>query len=189
MKKSEDPYLALLAYRTTPLQCGYSPSELLMSRKLRNTIPMLPPVLQPKVPDYTAVYARESSSQEQQATRFNQRHKAKSLCPLNIGQSVWITDCKCQGRVTSKEDHRSYWVLTSEGEELRRNRRFLIPYPLLEQENNGSGKKIPSNQFQKDQSKKDYAQHVITPSNSSRNTMSRGGRLSKPPVRYDPNWV
>ena len=110
LKKSEDPYLALLAYRTTPLQCGYSPSELLMSRKLRNTIPMLPPVLQPKVPDYTAVYARESSSQEQQATRFNQRHKAKSLCPLNIGQSVWITDCKCQGQVTSKEDHRSYWV-------------------------------------------------------------------------------
>ena len=88
LKKSEDPYLALLAYRTAPLQCGYSPSELLMSRKLRNTIPMLPPVLQPKVPDYTAVYARESTSQEQQAIRFNQRHKAKSLCPLNIGQSV-----------------------------------------------------------------------------------------------------
>ena len=177
LKKSEDPYLALLAYRSTPLQCGYSPSELLMSRKLQNTIPMLPPVLQPKVPDYAAVYARESSSQEQQATRFNQRHKAKSLCPLNIGQSVWITDCKCQGRVTSK-DHRLYWVLTFVGEKLRRNRHFLIPYPLLEQENNGSGKKIPSNQSQKDQSKKDYAQHVIT-----------GGRLSKPPVRYDPNWV
>ena len=35
LKKQGDPYLALLAHRATPLQCGYSPSELLMARKLR----------------------------------------------------------------------------------------------------------------------------------------------------------
>ena len=35
LKKSVDPYLALLAYRTSPLKNGYSPSELLMCRKLR----------------------------------------------------------------------------------------------------------------------------------------------------------
>ena len=29
-----DPYLALLSYRTAPLECGLSPADLLMNRKL-----------------------------------------------------------------------------------------------------------------------------------------------------------
>ena len=41
LNKEEDPYMALLAYRTTPLQNGYSPSELLMSRRLLSTVPIL----------------------------------------------------------------------------------------------------------------------------------------------------
>lgn len=39
LKKEKDSSKGLLAYRSTPLFCGYSPSELLMGRKLRNTIP------------------------------------------------------------------------------------------------------------------------------------------------------
>ena len=34
-----DPYLALLSYRTAPLECGLFPAELLMNRKLRTTLP------------------------------------------------------------------------------------------------------------------------------------------------------
>ena len=37
-----DPYLALLTYRSSPLGCGASPSELLMNRKLRHTLPHMP---------------------------------------------------------------------------------------------------------------------------------------------------
>ena len=40
LEKEKDPYLTLLAYRSTPLQNGYSPSELLMSRKLRASVPI-----------------------------------------------------------------------------------------------------------------------------------------------------
>ncbi len=40
MSKSEDLYLALLSYRSTPLPwCSLSPAELCMGRKIRTTIP------------------------------------------------------------------------------------------------------------------------------------------------------
>ena len=38
--KREDPNLAILSYRSTPLQNGFSHSELLINRKLRTTVPM-----------------------------------------------------------------------------------------------------------------------------------------------------
>ena len=55
MKKEMNPYLALLTYRATPLQCGFSPSELLMARKLRTNIPMTRELLKPAVPDRALV--------------------------------------------------------------------------------------------------------------------------------------
>ena len=53
LKKAEDPYAALLEYRSTPVTCGYSPAELLMNRKLRSSVPISPVQLQPSVPDYS----------------------------------------------------------------------------------------------------------------------------------------
>ena len=35
LKKADDPHLALLAYRTTTLDNGFNPAELLMGRKLK----------------------------------------------------------------------------------------------------------------------------------------------------------
>ena len=55
LKKEGDPYLALLSYRATPLQIGYSPSELLMGRKLRTTVPTTREQLIPRVPDSTLI--------------------------------------------------------------------------------------------------------------------------------------
>ena len=47
LSKSEDPYSALLAYHTSPLENGYSPAELLMGRKLRTTVPIISKQLVP----------------------------------------------------------------------------------------------------------------------------------------------
>lgn len=42
LKKSSDPYFALMADRATPLANGYSPTELLMGRRIRTTVPVIP---------------------------------------------------------------------------------------------------------------------------------------------------
>ncbi|XP_064615801.1 uncharacterized protein K02A2.6-like [Liolophura sinensis] len=49
LNKADDPYLAMLSYRSNPLQNGFTPSELLMGRKLRTKVPVLPSTL---VPDW-----------------------------------------------------------------------------------------------------------------------------------------
>jgi len=58
LRKEGDPYLALLAYRSTPLEIGYSPSQLLMSRTLRSSVPVTREQRRPKVADPQLVRER-----------------------------------------------------------------------------------------------------------------------------------
>ena len=46
---NRDPYLAILEYRITSLSCAKSPSQLLMSRRLRSILPATSVQLKPQV--------------------------------------------------------------------------------------------------------------------------------------------
>ena len=118
LKKESDPYLALLSYRATPLQIGYSPSELLMGQKLRTTVPTTRQLLL-KVPDSTLVRERDKQK------TFNKRHGLPELVP---GHIVWVPDRNSEATVVDEVDHRSYEIETSEGT-YRRNRRAIVPLP------------------------------------------------------------
>ena len=56
LRDTSDPYLALLSYRATPLPwCNYSPSELLMGRRVKTYIPQTADYLIPRwhfLPDF-----------------------------------------------------------------------------------------------------------------------------------------
>lgn len=128
IKKNDDIYLALLAYRTSPLSCGYSPSELLMNRKLRNPLPMISNALNKPVctQDFQI---REERMKDKSAEQFNTRHRTRNLSELSVGDKVWITDLRAYGTVTSVlQEPRSYLVLTDFGT-YRRNRWHLVPAP------------------------------------------------------------
>ena len=77
--------MALMIYRSTPLHNGYSPSELVMNRKIRTTLPILDSQLQSFVPDYTEVREKESKRKSDNKTNFDVRHCADVLDPLDPG--------------------------------------------------------------------------------------------------------
>lgn len=70
LKKEGDPYLALLAYRSTLLAVGFSPAELLMSRKLCSTIPTTRELRKPEVPNVDIVRERDKQLKKQTETKL-----------------------------------------------------------------------------------------------------------------------
>ena len=130
LRKAEDPYKALLAYRSTPLEIGFSPSELLMSRRLRTTLPALPELRSPAVPDSVEVLLRDEKAKERQKRDFDSRRGAKELPDLQPGDTVWVTDRSSPAKVSEQLSPRSYSVHTPEGT-YRRNRGDLVPYPVV----------------------------------------------------------
>ncbi|XP_053403234.1 uncharacterized protein K02A2.6-like [Mercenaria mercenaria] len=47
-ESNRDPYLAILEYRNTPLECGFSPNQLLMGRRTKSILPITNAQLQPR---------------------------------------------------------------------------------------------------------------------------------------------
>ncbi|UYV69048.1 K02A2.6-like [Cordylochernes scorpioides] len=112
-KKEEDCYLTLQAYRTMPLESGYSPAELLMGRRLRTSVPAIESSLMPRYLDSEALQEREKRRVINQKRLYDKRHDVHSLPPLQQGDSVWVRDQRVKGKVLHKsEEPRSYWVQT-----------------------------------------------------------------------------
>ena len=108
-----------LIYRTTPLRNGLSPSELLMGRKLKTKVPVLPSTLLPKLPNHALV--KEKAKTKEQRENFNKRHAAREASPLRNSDNVFIKDMKTSGEVVTRHHNpRSYIVQTERGS-IRRN--------------------------------------------------------------------
>jgi len=124
LTKSDDPYLGLLAYRTTLLENGYSPAELLMGRRICTTIPTVNSQFKPKLPNNQMVRKKEATIKQRQKSNYDRRHRVRSLSPLKEGDNVLLPD-GAHGQMTRPADMpRSYQVETDTGT-LRRNRRQL----------------------------------------------------------------
>ena len=97
-KQSKDKHPALMAYRTTPLATGYSPSELLYVRSVRT--PLEKPV--DCVIDYEEFEARELEQKQVRKDRFDKKYRTQVLPELEPGDKVWVkapTDIGAEGIV------------------------------------------------------------------------------------------
>ena len=129
LKKSTDPYLALLAYRTTPIQGGEnSPCNLLMNRMLRTTIPSTRTQRRPKVPNWALLQLKDHKIKNRQKKNFDSYHRARELKQVQPGDAVWIPDREAEAVVEEEVATHSF-QLTSEDGSYRRNRRDIIPLP------------------------------------------------------------
>ncbi|UYV64427.1 Mad [Cordylochernes scorpioides] len=83
LKKNQDPSLGLLEYRSTPLENGYSPAELLMGRKLRTTLPIAPENLNPKLVDSQTLKRKEGKRRKDMKSRYDRRCGATDMEELS----------------------------------------------------------------------------------------------------------
>ncbi|GBM57178.1 hypothetical protein AVEN_55068-1 [Araneus ventricosus] len=81
-KKSRDPYLALMAYRATPLENGFSLSKLLMGRKINTTLSLAKAQLQSYSVNMKVLEAKEERRIEGQKMNYDKHHGVKNLDKL-----------------------------------------------------------------------------------------------------------
>ncbi len=117
-----DPYLALLSYRTSPLECGMAPAEMLMNRKLRTTLPSCSE-------QKANVKIKQKLKRLKDRQKFYYDRAAKHLQPLLTDDVVRIkSDENWSKKATVMQEvaPRSYTVKTDDGQIFRRNRRDLL---------------------------------------------------------------
>ena len=124
----QDPYAALMIYRATPRANGYSPAELLMNRKIRTLVPIVPQLLKSKVPDFDLIQEKEQSQRWKQKANFDKHRAARPLSQLGRGDEVYMKDRREDGTVYNQVTDRSYIISTPSGS-YRRNRIHLNKLP------------------------------------------------------------
>jgi len=180
LQKASDPYLAMLAYRATPLAVGYTPSELLMGRKLRTTVPITRQQRKPIVPDHSAVTERDKREKARQAENFNFHHGARQLPTLQPGDTVYVKDRDSTGTVLREVAPRSYEVDTSDGT-VRRNRRHMV---RSEPSGLDLGVEVPGDV-------EGPSEDATVPGEGGLkhySTRLRSGEVLRPPNRLDNSW-
>ncbi|UYV64399.1 hypothetical protein LAZ67_3000530 [Cordylochernes scorpioides] len=178
LKKNQDPSLGLLEYRSTPLENGYSPTELLMGRKLRTTLSIASENLNPRLVDSQTLKRKEGRRRKDMKSGYDRRCGATDMEELSEGDTVWITDMRIWGIVKQKASTpRSYMVDTPVGT-LRRNRFHLrkgvtVQYPADPSTPTFSGEELVENE---------KTPVVDYPSNDSEDGQirTRSGRIVKP---------
>lgn len=141
---NEDIHLALLIYRNTPvMNSKYSPSELLMSRHLRDNLPLTKAQLKPKVINYNAYNNQLKNLNEQSKKYYDRKTKIPITFKINEKilyqakpQSYWS-----EGKIVDKIGIRKYLIEREDGTSIARNSQFIkkmkecVKMPHSEQRN------------------------------------------------------
>lgn len=190
LKKSSDPYKAMLTYRATPIEQGRSPAEILMGRKIRTTLPATKESYIPRA-DQTEIKLKDNKLKQRQKRNYDKGHRARNSQPLVVGQPVWVRPQGAPGTIVKTLPYRSYEVRTPTGIQ-RRNRRQLVqrdlqPQPELKPPTIDSSILVnPTAPNANEWGPIDITLPQL-PNNAAPDNfyITRSGRISRPPDRLD----
>ena len=178
-----------MVYRDTPIQAtGASPSQLMMGRHLRTTLPVPSSTLEPHWPDRDTILERDKQYKFRASKYYDKQQGAKPLPKLQPGEPVLIkTDdqkgWKEKGIVKAEADTpRSYQIETKSGV-CRRNRRHLRLLPPVS--NQEKLQVQPPEQPPEQPPVKPLQPQVLAETESPEpiQVLRRSGRVSKKPER------
>ncbi|XP_060064857.1 uncharacterized protein K02A2.6-like [Ylistrum balloti] len=130
LKKSNDPYLALLEYRNSNIdEVGLSPAQMFLGRRLKSTIPTSLPLLKAEALDKVREQLVKRKKKQQQS---HDRHVSGGLQPLSPGDQVLLKQHPNRsewkhGTIIEKHKTPRSYVVRSGNRAYRRNRRHLRP--------------------------------------------------------------
>ncbi|XP_044748562.1 uncharacterized protein K02A2.6-like [Coccinella septempunctata] len=126
-EEDKDIELVLLLYRNTPLECGFSPAQLMFSRNLRDILPTTTEALRPQNVNFQNYNKTLSSRKTREKYYYNRSHK--NLKPLKKNNRVRYQDYSGSnwkvGKIIDKPRERSYVIEKENGNQIFRNRRFI----------------------------------------------------------------
>ena len=196
LKKADDPYIALLEYRNTPLEgVGLSPAQMLMGRRLRTKLPVSTSLLTPE--GALKVHDKLKEKQAKQKSYYDVH--AKRLPELHAGENVRMQSGNSWKPAVVLSEHgqpRSYVVRTPEGRVFRRNRRHLretaereFPSSADRQDANMDMDCENSSHATQENARAEISTHTPQRRSDTTNSFSqpyhtRSGRLVKTPARF-----
>lgn len=132
-KHGNDPNLALLDYRNTPISgVGESPVQLMMGRRTRTLLPTSANLLQPS---YNTNHVKSSLEEKQAKQKHYYDRNTRSLEPLKLGDQVRLRDGDAgiwiPATVKNIADEPRSYIVEANGHEYRRNRRDLLKLPAV----------------------------------------------------------
>jgi len=129
-EEGNDIHMGLLHYRNTPISnVGLSPAQMLMSRRLRDTLPRTHTSLLPEISENVKERLHERQGKYKS---FYDRQARPSKEDFKPGDSVRVQDRRAWKRGVINQHHsapRSYIVTMEDGTILRRNRHMLRHSP------------------------------------------------------------
>ncbi|GFN87425.1 retrovirus-related pol polyprotein from transposon 17.6 [Plakobranchus ocellatus] len=126
VEENNDPNLALLSYRDTPIYgLKKSPAQLLFGRRLQDRAPTATKLLKPP---YANVKQKVQARQEKQKFYYDRSTRHHKNFQLDDNVRVQLGKTWERGVITKRHPTpRSYDVTTEDGATLRRNQRFINP--------------------------------------------------------------
>ncbi|XP_046812674.1 uncharacterized protein K02A2.6-like [Lucilia cuprina] len=159
-----DPYIAFLQYRTTPKNNLPSPSEILMSRKLRTKMPTHSDDLKPKILDSKNLEKHLRKREDKSSKYYNKG--SVDLKPVEIGEKIYfkknLDSLWFPGKIIAKcKEPRSFLIRDENGINYRRNRQHILKITTKKPNNF-----VTDSYKQKNNSDESYIYHYTQNSNN-----------------------